>query len=38
MASRDTKKPVNNVDTSLFKLLIMQKKLGNRPQHVGEAT
>ena len=31
MASRDTKKPVNNVYTLFFKLLIRQKKLGNRP-------
>ena len=31
MASRDTKKPVNNVYTLFFKLLIRQKKLGNWP-------
>ena len=29
MASHDTKKPVNNVYTSFFKLLIRPKKLGN---------
>ena len=31
MATRDTKKPVDNVYNLFFKLLIRQKKLGNWP-------